>query len=128
MWHCSVASDSDTSSISSDCTPAVTYTLQHQQLSQPSTTLCQQYSSRLVPSDVAHLHMHSLGHKPCAQLTCSLHVLRLRLFHLTLSWTIPSNIPVSAFGGQSLFGLFTASIGEELAKFPQGPSIDDPFW
>lgn len=44
------------------------------------------------------------------------------------SWTIPSNIPVSAFGGQSLFGLFTQSIGEELAKFPQGPSIDDPFW
>ncbi|KAF6260938.1 photosystem I reaction center subunit O [Scenedesmus sp. NREL 46B-D3] len=45
-----------------------------------------------------------------------------------LGWTIPSNIPVSAFGGQSLFGLFTASIGENLAKFPQGPSIDDPFW
>eukprot|EP00775_Hariotina_reticulata_P003644 gene3644-3905_t len=45
-----------------------------------------------------------------------------------LGWTIPANIPSSAFGGNSLFGLFTASIGENLAKFPQGPSIDDPFW
>eukprot|EP00882_Tetradesmus_deserticola_P019039 GHRQ01020481.1.p1 GENE.GHRQ01020481.1~~GHRQ01020481.1.p1 ORF type:complete len:160 (-),score=43.02 GHRQ01020481.1:689-1168(-) len=45
-----------------------------------------------------------------------------------LGWTIPSTIPISAFGGQSLFGLFTASIGDNLAKFPVGPSIDDPFW
>jgi photosystem I subunit PsaO len=44
------------------------------------------------------------------------------------SWTIPSNIPVSAFGGQSLFGLFTQQIGAELAHFPVGPSIDSPFW
>ena len=44
------------------------------------------------------------------------------------SWTIPSNIPTSAFGGQSLFGLFTQSIGENLAKFPQGPALDDQFW
>lgn len=44
------------------------------------------------------------------------------------SWTIPSNIPVSAFGGQSLFGLFTQQIGAELAHFPTGPSIDSPFW
>lgn len=44
------------------------------------------------------------------------------------SWTIPSNIPVSAFGGQSLFGLFTSQIGAELAHFPTGPSIDSPFW
>jgi photosystem I protein PsaO len=41
---------------------------------------------------------------------------------------VPSTIGVSAFGGNSLFGLFTASIGENLAKFPQGPSIDDKFW
>eukprot|EP00878_Enallax_costatus_P044317 GHUV01052801.1.p2 GENE.GHUV01052801.1~~GHUV01052801.1.p2 ORF type:complete len:102 (-),score=20.41 GHUV01052801.1:932-1237(-) len=45
-----------------------------------------------------------------------------------LGWTIPSTIPVSAFGGESLFGLFTKSISEELAHFPVGPSIDDPFW
>lgn len=45
-----------------------------------------------------------------------------------LGWTIPSNIPVSAFGGQSLFGLLTGSIAENLAKFPTGPSLDDPFW
>lgn len=44
------------------------------------------------------------------------------------SWTIPSNIPVSAFGGQSLFGLFTSQIGQELAHFPTGPSLDSPFW
>jgi photosystem I subunit PsaO len=47
---------------------------------------------------------------------------------LLCSWTIPSNIPVSAFGGKSLFGLLTASIGENLAHFPTGPSLDDPFW
>jgi photosystem I subunit PsaO len=47
---------------------------------------------------------------------------------LCCSWTIPSNIPVSAFGGQSLFGLFTQQIGTELANFPTGPSIDSPFW
>jgi photosystem I subunit PsaO len=35
---------------------------------------------------------------------------------------------VSGFGGQSLFGLFTAQIGQELANFPTGPSIDSPFW
>jgi photosystem I subunit PsaO len=35
---------------------------------------------------------------------------------------------VSAFGGQSLFGLFTQQIGTELANFPVGPSIDSPFW
>jgi len=45
-----------------------------------------------------------------------------------LGWTVPSNIPVSAFGDKSLFGLLTGSIAENLAKFPQGPSLDDPFW
>eukprot|EP01023_Acetabularia_acetabulum_P025086 TRINITY_DN24051_c0_g1_i1.p1 TRINITY_DN24051_c0_g1~~TRINITY_DN24051_c0_g1_i1.p1 ORF type:complete len:154 (+),score=21.19 TRINITY_DN24051_c0_g1_i1:566-1027(+) len=43
-------------------------------------------------------------------------------------WTVPSAIPVSAFGGNSLFGLLTAQIGTELAKFPTGPSLDSPFW
>ncbi|PNH11820.1 hypothetical protein TSOC_001321 [Tetrabaena socialis] len=43
-------------------------------------------------------------------------------------WTIPSTIGVSAFGGNSLFGLFTASIGENLAHFPTGPALDDKFW
>jgi photosystem I subunit PsaO len=41
---------------------------------------------------------------------------------------VPSNIGVSAFGGKSLFGMFTASIGEELAKFPAGPAVTDQFW
>eukprot|EP00877_Chromochloris_zofingiensis_P009535 jgi/Chrzof1/4835/Cz15g01010.t1_PSAO[v5.2] len=45
-----------------------------------------------------------------------------------LGWTIPSNIPVSAFGGKSLFGLFTASIGQELSHFPVGPALTDDFW
>lgn len=43
-------------------------------------------------------------------------------------WFIPSNIGVSAFGGKSLFGLFTESIGANLANFPQGPALDDKFW
>ncbi|KAG1664610.1 hypothetical protein FOA52_004485 [Chlamydomonas sp. UWO 241] len=43
-------------------------------------------------------------------------------------WIIPSNIGVSGFGGQSLFGLFNASIAEELAHFPQGPALGDKFW
>eukprot|EP00879_Flechtneria_rotunda_P000378 GHRR01000470.1.p1 GENE.GHRR01000470.1~~GHRR01000470.1.p1 ORF type:complete len:138 (+),score=20.18 GHRR01000470.1:87-500(+) len=45
-----------------------------------------------------------------------------------LGWTIPANIPTSAFGGSSLFGLFTERIAANLASFPQGPSIDDRFW
>ncbi|CAG9461767.1 unnamed protein product [Pedinophyceae sp. YPF-701] len=45
-----------------------------------------------------------------------------------LGWTIPSTIPVSGFDGNSLFGLFTASIGENLAKFPTGPALNDKFW
>jgi photosystem I subunit PsaO len=43
-------------------------------------------------------------------------------------WFIPSNIGVGAFGGKSLFGLFTASIGENMAHFPTGPALDDKFW
>jgi photosystem I subunit PsaO len=45
-----------------------------------------------------------------------------------LGWTIPSTIGVSGFGGKSLFGLFTESIGQELAHFPQGPALTDSFW
>ena len=44
------------------------------------------------------------------------------------SWTIPSNIPVGALGGKSLFGALTGSIGENLAHFPIGPSLNDSFW
>jgi len=45
-----------------------------------------------------------------------------------LGWTVPANIGVPAFGGNSLFGLFTASIGENLARFPLGPPLQDKFW
>eukprot|EP00884_Botryococcus_braunii_P017252 jgi/Botrbrau1/420/Bobra.110_2s0070.1 len=45
-----------------------------------------------------------------------------------LGWTVPANIPVAAFGGKSLFGLLLESIGQELAKFPTGPALTDPFW
>ncbi|CAK0782737.1 hypothetical protein CVIRNUC_005932 [Coccomyxa viridis] len=45
-----------------------------------------------------------------------------------LGWTVPANIPVPAFGGSSLFGTFTQSIGENLARFPQGPPLQDKFW
>mmetsp|Transcript_29938 Transcript_29938/g.66253 ORF Transcript_29938/g.66253 Transcript_29938/m.66253 type:complete len:124 (-) Transcript_29938:355-726(-) len=43
-------------------------------------------------------------------------------------WTIPSSIGVSGFGGNSLFGLLNASIGEQLAHFPTGPALNDKFW
>ena len=43
-------------------------------------------------------------------------------------WTLPSMIPVPALGGESLFGQFTASIGEQLAHFPVGPALTDRFW
>ena len=46
----------------------------------------------------------------------------------TAGWFIPSNIGVSAFNGDSLFGLFAKSIGENLAHFPTGPALDDKFW
>lgn len=45
-----------------------------------------------------------------------------------IGWTVPSTIGVSAFGGKSLFGLLTESIGSELAHFPVGPALTDPFW
>lgn len=45
-----------------------------------------------------------------------------------LAWTIPAASPAPSFGGGSLFGTFTESIGQELAKFPTGPSLDSPFW
>lgn len=48
--------------------------------------------------------------------------------HSNCRWVIPSNIPVSAFGGQSLFGAFTQSIGQELSHFPTGPALGDKFW
>jgi photosystem I subunit PsaO len=43
-------------------------------------------------------------------------------------WTVPSAIPVGAFGGSSLFGLLNQQIGTELAHFPTGPALDSPFW
>ena len=55
-------------------------------------------------------------------------VLILPLPLVPRSWTIPSNIPTSAFGGASLFGLLTSSIGEELAHWPTGPALTDKFW
>merc|ERR1712118_491817 len=45
-----------------------------------------------------------------------------------LGWTIPSAIPVSGFGGSSLFSKFISSIGEELAHFPKGPALNSDFW
>merc|ERR1719313_2211031 len=43
-------------------------------------------------------------------------------------WTVPSSIPVSGFGGDSLFSKFTSSIGDELAHFPTGPALNSDFW
>merc|ERR1712224_793543 len=43
-------------------------------------------------------------------------------------WTILSAIPVSGFGGASLFSKFMGSIATELGHFPTGPSLDSDFW
>jgi photosystem I subunit PsaO len=43
-----------------------------------------------------------------------------------IGWLAPSSIPV--INGNSLTGLFLASIGPELAHFPTGPSLTSPFW
>merc|ERR1719265_1008634 len=45
-----------------------------------------------------------------------------------LGWTIPSAVPVSGFGGDSLFSKFIGSIGSELSHFPTGPSLESSFW
>eukprot|EP00798_Chlamydomonas_sp_ICE-L_P020900 gene20900-27750_t len=45
-----------------------------------------------------------------------------------IGWTAPSSIGTSALGGDSLFGVLNASIGEQLANFPVGPAIGDKFW
>ncbi|KAK9861746.1 hypothetical protein WJX84_011915 [Apatococcus fuscideae] len=45
-----------------------------------------------------------------------------------VGWTVPTAIGVPALGGNSLFQLFLASIGDNLAAFPRGPPLEDPFW
>merc|ERR1711918_318241 len=45
-----------------------------------------------------------------------------------LGWTIPSCIPVSGFGGSSLFSKFIDSISNELSHYPKGPSLESEFW
>uniref|UniRef100_A0AC62AEK3 Psao1 n=1 Tax=Dunaliella salina TaxID=3046 RepID=A0AC62AEK3_DUNSA len=45
-----------------------------------------------------------------------------------VGWTLPSNIGTSALNGQSLFGAFYESIGQNLAHWPTGPALDDKFW
>uniref|UniRef100_A0A7S3QPH5 Photosystem I subunit O n=1 Tax=Dunaliella tertiolecta TaxID=3047 RepID=A0A7S3QPH5_DUNTE len=45
-----------------------------------------------------------------------------------VGWTVPSNIGTSALNGQSLFGAFYESIGQNLAHWPTGPALDDKFW
>lgn len=41
---------------------------------------------------------------------------------------MPAASPSPSFGGGSLFGALTESIGKELAHFPTGPALDSPFW
>lgn len=45
-----------------------------------------------------------------------------------VGWVVPSSTPVPAYGGSSLTASFFASIGQELAHWPTGPSIDSDFW
>eukprot|EP00891_Asterochloris_glomerata_P006088 jgi/Astpho2/6088/Aster-04035 len=45
-----------------------------------------------------------------------------------MGWTVPTTIGVPILNGSSFFGQFMASIGSNLAHFPTGPKLDDPFW
>merc|ERR1712216_282867 len=48
---------------------------------------------------------------------------------LTLfGWSVPSGIAIKSYGDTSLLAAFSASIGENLANFPQGPGLEDKFW
>lgn len=48
---------------------------------------------------------------------------------LTLfGWAVPSGIAIKSYGDTSLLSAFSASIGENLANFPQGPGLEDKFW
>jgi len=45
-----------------------------------------------------------------------------------LGWTIPASIPSAPYNGNSLFGAFCSSIGEQLAQWPRGPPVESEFW
>lgn len=64
----------------------------------------------------------------CTQRACMYANSNLMGSQTSHRWTVPSSIPVSAFGGASLFGLLNASIATEMAHFPVGPALGDKFW
>ena len=45
-----------------------------------------------------------------------------------LGCTIPASIPSAPYNGNSLFGAFCSSIGEQLAQWPRGPPVESEFW
>lgn len=47
-----------------------------------------------------------------------------------VGWVVPSSIPsdIPLLGGQGLSQAFFASVQSNLANFPKGPALDDPFW
>ena len=45
-----------------------------------------------------------------------------------LGWFLPSSIPVSGLGGNSLTGSFIGSIFSELSHFPTPPAMTSQFW
>ncbi|CAN8067670.1 unnamed protein product [Agarophyton chilense] len=47
-----------------------------------------------------------------------------------IGWVVPSSIPTSIplTNGTGLTQAFFASIQENLAHWPKGPALDDPFW
>ena len=76
-------------------------------------------------------HTHSLSHSPPLSSSSGykwLNVEPLAVALGFLGWVVPASSPSPSYGGGSLFGAFTSTIGAELAKFPAGPSIDSPFW
>lgn len=47
-----------------------------------------------------------------------------------LGWTIPASLPsnIPLFHGTGLTQAFFTSIQYNLAQWPKGPALDDPFW
>lgn len=47
-----------------------------------------------------------------------------------LGWTLPASIPsnIPLLHGTGLTQAFFTSIQSNLAQWPKGPALDDPFW
>ncbi len=64
----------------------------------------------------------------CNSVMCASQTMPDALLIVAHRWTVPTTIGVPILNGSSFFGQFMASIGSNLAHFPTGPKLDDPFW